>query len=94
MQLAHHRPQRNGAVSSKHNVLAVLEDTGRISLLPLQAGSNGGVCGKDNGVTFLKEQLGPSGGSLRFTPDGGRLIATDAKGKLVVVDFEDQDTGI
>ncbi|KAL6718444.1 hypothetical protein ACLMJK_004534 [Lecanora helva] len=88
-QFAHHRALRAGAVSDTQNVFAVLEDNGRISILPLEAGENGGIRGKGNesAVTVLETRLSGVGGCLRFTPDGERLVAADAKGKVVVTAF-------
>ena len=90
-QFKDHRALRGGAVSSKHNVFAVLEDNGRISVLPLVAGENGGISepGKSrNKVTILDKAIGRVGGCLRFTPDGERLVAVDAEGKVVIAEFE------
>ncbi len=69
-------------------MLAVLEDSGRISVLPLVAGVHGGVRGLKDGTRVLDKAIGSAGGCLRFTPDGERLIAVDAKGKVVVAEFE------
>ena len=87
-QLKHHRVLRAGAVSSKYNIFAALEDNGRISILPLVASPQGGICGKDSGMKVLSETVGARAGILRFTPDEERLIVVDAKGKIAVVDFE------
>lgn len=65
-----------GDVSSKHNVASVLEDNGRISLQPLAAGAEGGICGAHDRLIFPAERIGPRSkpqprnGTLRFTPDG------------------------
>lgn len=83
---------RAGSVSNKYNILAVLEDSGRVSILPLGASEAGGVCGKTNGMVVaekgLCEQKGAVGAALRFEPGGERLVGVDKEGKVVVVDFE------
>lgn len=89
-QFRDHRALRAGAVSSKYNVFAVMEDSGRISLLPLLAAEEGGVRGASDEVEFLKNWKGTAGGYMRFGPEseGQNLVAVDAKGRGVIVEFE------
>ena len=89
-QFKNHRALRAGAVSSEHNVFAVLEDSGRISILPLVASPHGGVCGSAGRLQILDKEVGSVSGCLKFTPDGKKLIAVDAKGKVVIAEFEGQ----
>lgn len=77
-----------GAVSERHNVFAVMESSGRISLLPLVNAGQGGIRGGPE-MRFLEEWKGTGGGCLRFVSGNGgeRLVAIDTKGKGVIVDF-------
>lgn len=81
-----------GCVSETHNAFAVLEETGRISYVHLDAHPQGGVSGKDADATILPVMLSrqerPSASCVRFDPEGRRLFAVDPKGKLILVEFE------
>ena len=91
-QFKEHRALTVGCVSMKHNVLAVLEDSGDISIISLKSHEKGGICGGEGDAERLSEALckqeKPSTSCLRFDPDSGRLFAIDPKGKIIVTDFE------
>lgn len=87
-QFKNHRPLRAGAVSNKHHVFAVLEETGKISILPLRAGEKGGICGIRGDVQYLTKALNSASSALRFDPDGERLFAVDAQGRILITEFE------
>ena len=91
-QFRKHRALVAGAVSSRHNVLAVLEETGKIYILRLDAHEDGGIHSPelDAGklAVRLAKQETPSANCLRFDPDGERLFAVDIKGKIIIVEFE------
>ena len=87
-----------GAVSSKANVFAVLETSGKISFIGLKAHDHGGICGTDAPPCTIKPALSsqktqsqtcPS--VLQFDPTGERLFAVGPDGKFIVVDFTDQE---
>ncbi|KAL2047571.1 hypothetical protein N7G274_000612 [Stereocaulon virgatum] len=96
-QFEKHRALLGGCVSIEHSVFAVLEKTGKISLLSLDPHSRGGVySAQDNAEllstsasTSLCEQKRSGTSAMRFEPEaeGGRLIAVDARGKIVVTKF-------
>lgn len=67
-----------------------MEDSGRISLLPLQAAEEGGIRGVSDKVEFLRNWKGTAGGCLKFgrEDEGENLVAIDAKGRGVIVEFE------
>lgn len=88
----------SGAVSSTVKVFAVLERKGRISLIGLQAHSEGGIYDGDQEpetVEFslndqkTEHQICPS--ALKFDNSGTRLYAVGPDGKIVIVDFEDRE---
>ena len=97
-QFENHRAITAGAVSSRHNVFAVLEVNGRISLLPLKASAQGGICGV-NTKNKMKD-LDESRGSISYTDTrvgmkilderlggtGGCLSFTPDGEKLIAVD--------
>ena len=96
-QFEQHRALFGGCVSSRHNIFAVLEKTGRVSVLSLDAHEISGVhSAQDNAellststLTLLCEQKRSGTSRLRFEPEakGGRLIAVDVRGKVVVTEF-------
>lgn len=67
-----------------------MEDSGRISLLPLLAAEGGGVRGVSDELRILEKWKGTAGGCLKFEPEneGGKLVAVDTKGRGVIVEFE------
>jgi hypothetical protein len=81
----------------EHSVFAVLEKTGKISVLSLDPHNRGGVySAQDNAeslstssATSLCEQKRSGASGMRFEPEaeGGRLIAVDTRGKIVVTEF-------
>ena len=82
------------AVSSKVHVWAVLEMSGKISILGLKAHDREGICVSDEepitiqaslSAQTTQSQICPS--ALRFDPEGTKLFALGVDGKLVVVDF-------
>ena len=81
-----------GAVSTTHNIFAVLEDCGRISILALDAHEQGGIHSPQADADILSVSLSkqdrPSMSCLVFDPSGSRLFAVDPKGKIVVAEFE------
>ena len=87
-----------GAVSSKANILAVLETSGNISFIGLKAHDLGGICGTDGPPCTIKpaltsqktqSQICPS--VLQFDPSGTRLFAVGPDGKFIAVDFTDRE---
>ncbi|KAL8796523.1 MAG: hypothetical protein Q9195_001197 [Heterodermia aff. obscurata] len=88
-----------GAVSSKANIFAVLETSGKISFLGLKAHEGGGICCTDAPPCTMEpslssqttqSQICPS--VLRFDPSGEKLFAVGPDGKFIVVHFtDDQD---
>jgi len=79
-----------------HNVFAVLEETGKIWILPLEAHEEAGIDGsRSDALVSLPESLCnqdmPSTSSFRFDPSGDRLFAIDPRGKIVVSEFEKQE---
>ena len=87
-----------GAVSSKANVFAVLEISGNISFIGLQAHNDGGICAADVPPYTIKSalssqktqsQICPS--VLQFDPSGERLFAVGPDGKFIVVDLTDRE---
>ena len=91
-QFKEHRGLTVGCVSRRHDVLAVLEDSGNISILSLKSHENGGICGEEGDAVRLSEALckqeKPSTSCLQFDPDGERLFAIDPRGKIIVTEFE------
>ena len=97
-QFQAHGPLITGCPSSQHHVFAVLEDSGRLSILRLDKHSDGGIHGREDAEGCpekaeilphsLCKQSRPSAGCLRFDPSGSYLFAVDPKGKVVVTEFE------
>ena len=90
-QFKKHHALTLGCVSTKHNVLAVLENLGKISILSLKSDEMGGICGEGDAERLsdaLFKQEKPSTSCLQFDPDGERLFAIDPKGKIIITDFE------
>jgi len=81
-----------GAVTSVGDLMAVLEASGRVRLLALDRGTDGGVCCLTSEIAALKinERLSPQESapltSLRFqgSSRGLYLFALDLHGKLIV----------
>ena len=96
-QFEKHRAIFGGCVSSGHNIFAVLEKTGRISVLSLDAHHNGGVHSAQEEAetlsttasTTLRGQRRSGASGMRFEPEaeGGRLFAVDTRGKVIVTEF-------
>ena len=93
-QLKHHRPLFAGCPSSKHHVFAVLEDSGRISILRLDKHDGGGIYSPDEHAEILAHSLckqdRPLTDCLRFDPSSSFLFAVDPKGKIVVTEFGEE----
>ena len=90
-QFREHRALTVGCVSRTHNVLATLEDSGKISILSLKNHERGGICGEDDAERLseaLHKHEKPSTSCLRFDPAGERLFAIDIKGKIIMTEFE------
>lgn len=73
----------------------MLEETGKIFILPLEAHEEAGIHGcESDALVSLPESLCkqevPSTSSFRFDPSGDRLFAIDPRGKIIVTDFEKQ----
>ena len=87
-----HRPLFAGCPSSQHNLFAVLEDSGRLSVLRLDKHEDGGIHSPDEDAEILAHSLckqeRPLTDCLRFDPSGRFLFAVDPKGKIVVTEFE------
>ena len=93
-QFKEHHALTVGCVSTKHNVLAVLEGSGKISILSLKSHEDGGICGEEKAQRLseaLHRQEKPSTACLRFDPEGERLFAIDPKGKIIITDFKRSD---
>lgn len=93
-QFKEHHALTVGCVTRKHDVLAVLEDSGEISILSLKNHEKGGICGEGNAERLseaLYKHEKPSTSCLRFDPAGERLFAIDTKGKIIMTDFEGRD---
>lgn len=93
-QFKFHCALRAGCVSSRHNIIAVLEETGKISILPLEAHEKAGIHGSDDDALavlpeVLCKQDNPSPSCLHFDPTGERLFAIDPKGKIIIAEFEE-----
>ncbi|KAF6233806.1 hypothetical protein HO173_008018 [Letharia columbiana] len=91
-QLKSHRPLFAGRPSSQHHIFAVLEDSGRLSVLRLNRHDDGGIHSPDGDAEILAHSLckqdRPLTDCLRFDPSGSFLFAVDPKGKIVVTEFE------
>ncbi|KAL9127791.1 MAG: hypothetical protein Q9217_003397 [Psora testacea] len=91
-QFRKHRALVASAVSNTHNILAVLGETGEISILQLDAHEDGGIHSQEKEALKVSQQLAeqerPSASCLRFDPEGERLFAVDNKGMVVIVEFE------
>ena len=81
-----------GCPSSQHHLFAVLEDSGRLSVLRLDKHDHGGIHSRDQDAEILAHSLckqdRPLTNCIRFDPSGSRLFAVDPKGKIVVTEFE------
>ena len=82
-----------GAVSPSSNLIALLEETGRVLLMPLVAEASGGLSSEDPVFldVGLAEQQKASSTSLRFCQVGQNLclVGVDTKGKIIRKYFED-----
>ena len=91
-QLKSHRPLLAGCPSSQHHVFAVLEDSGRLSVLRLDKHDDGGIHSPDEDAEVLAHSLckqdRPLTDCLRFDPSGSWLFAVDPKGTIVVTEFD------
>lgn len=83
-----------GCPSSKHHVFAVLEDSGKLSILRLDKHDGGGIHSPDEDAETLKQSLckqdRPLTDCLRFDPSGSFLFAVDPKGKIIVTEFGEE----
>lgn len=90
-QTKSHRPLFAGCPSSQHHVFAVLEDSGRLSVLRLDRRDGGGIHSPDEDAEILAHSLckqdRPLTDCLRFDPSGSCLFAVDPKGSIVVTEF-------
>ena len=93
-QLKKHRSLFAGCPSSQHHLFAVLEDSGKLSVLRLNKHDDGGVHSLDEGAEILPHSLckqdRPLTDCLRFDPSGSCLFAVDPKGTIVVTEFEQE----
>ena len=93
-QFQDHGPLFAGCASSQHHVLAVLEKSGRLSVLRLDKHRDGGIHSPDQDAEILAHSLckqdRPLTSCLRFDPSGSFLFAVDPKGKVVVTEFENE----
>ncbi|KAL8717606.1 MAG: hypothetical protein Q9225_005160 [Loekoesia sp. 1 TL-2023] len=95
--LTRHRQLVAGAVSSKVNIYALLEKTGKVLILRLTAHEEGGIHDRDGAPMVLKASLcslkssRASTACLRFDPSGKRLYAVDPEGKLLCVTFRPEN---
>ena len=83
-----------GAVSPSSNLIALLEETGRVLLMPLVAEASGGLSSEDPVFldVRLAEQQKASSTSLRFCHVGHNLclVGVDTKGTIIRKYFEDE----
>lgn len=80
-----------GCPSSQHHLFAVLEVSGRLSVLRLNKHKDGGIHSKDEAEILahsLCKQDRPLPDCLRFDSTGSHLYAVDRKGKIIVTEFE------
>lgn len=90
-QLQDHRSLFAGCPSCQHHIFAVLENSGRLSVLRLERHDDGGIHSADSAeilVHSLCKQDRPMPDCLRFDPTGSHLFAVDPKGKIIVTVFE------
>ena len=91
-QLKDHKPLFVGCCSNKHHIFAVLEASGRLSILRLDNHKDGGIYSRSGDeAEILKHSLckldRPLTDCLRFDSSGSMLFAVDPKGKIVVTEF-------
>lgn len=86
---------QSGTVPRQGNLVALLEKTGKIVLIPLTPSDRGGLCSATPRErepaelsVALCTQAKPSMGCLRFDPPGVLLYAIDSKGKLIRASFK------
>lgn len=90
-KLKNHRALLAGCPSSQHHIFAVLEISGRLSVLRLNMHKDGGIYSKYEAeilVHSLCKQDRPLPDCLRFDSTGSRFIAVDPRGKVIVTEFE------
>lgn len=94
-QLKRRLPIGTGAVPRPGNLVALLEKTGKIILIPLTSNDRGGLCSANSEgeepaelPISLCTQAKLSMGCLRFDPPGALLYAIDSKGKLIRASFK------
>ena len=91
-QFGSNRALISGCVSGSHHIFAVLEETGKLYFLPLDAHENGGIYSPETTASelpaSLSQQRERSPTCLRFVPSGNLLFAVDPKGSLIVFEFE------
>ena len=90
-QLGDHRALFAGCPSSQHHIFAVLEDSGRLSVLRLDKHEDGGIYSSDEAEILahsLCKQNRPLPDCLRFDATGSCLFAVDPRGKIIVTEFE------
>ena len=83
-------------------MLAVLEETGKISIMHLQAHKEAGMTsymedgtGDDKLIRLpeaLCKQYPPLSSCMRFDPSGDRLYAVDPKGRVIIVNLKESTT--
>ncbi|KAL9113858.1 MAG: hypothetical protein Q9227_001992 [Pyrenula ochraceoflavens] len=99
-KLAKHPAIRDGAVPRRGNLVALLEKSGGIVLLPLIADDGAGLITPSIAghqpprlSSSLCQQRRSNMGSLRFDPPGTLLYAADTKGKLIRACFTQDEPG-
>lgn len=92
-QLKNHRPLFAGCSSSQHHIFAILENSGKISILNLANHDDGGIYSADDAEVLshsLCKQDRPLTECLRFDPSGSFLYAVDPKGTIIITEFEER----
>lgn len=91
-QFRKHHALISNSVSNAHNMFAVLEETGKIYVLSLDAHENGGIHSSETHALQLPVALSKQDRwiptCLRFNPSGNMLFAVDPKGTIVIAEFE------
>ena len=91
-QFKYHRPLFAGCASSRHHLFAVLEKSGKLSVLGLDKHDDGGIHGQEEAEILphsLCKQDRPLTDCLRFDTSGSYLMGIDPKGTIIVTEFRE-----
>lgn len=90
-QFIHKPALQVAAVPPLGSMVALLDRSGQIWLLPIEPNEQGGIRSAETPekvAVKLASGLVGRAASLRFSPDGTRLVGADHKGNVVVIAFE------